>query len=78
MLYFDALDQLILQHKDTFYMDQRSRRPPRDPFNALLSFLYTLLGHDCASALEAVGLDSYVGFLHRDRPGRCLLYTSQI
>lgn len=73
MLYFDALDQLILQHKDTFYMAQRSRRPPRDPFNALLSFLYTLLGHDCASALEAVGLDSYVGFLHRDRPGRTSL-----
>lgn len=73
MLYFDALDQLILHHKETFYMAQRSRRPPRDPFNALLSFLYTLLGHDCASALEAVGLDSYVGFLHRDRPGRTSL-----
>src|SRR5665213_1226324 len=47
-----------------------SRRPPLDPVNALLSFLYTLLTHDCRSAAEAVGLDSAVGFLHRDRPGR--------
>ena len=49
---------------------QRSRRPPLDAFNALLSFAYNLLAHDCASALESVGLDAYVGFLHRDRPGR--------
>ena len=48
----------------------RSRRPPLDPVNALLSFLYTLLTHDCRSALEAVGLDPSAGFLHRDRPGR--------
>src|SRR5665213_3161453 len=47
-----------------------SRRPPLDPVNALLSFLYTLLTHDCRSAAEAVGLDPAVGFLHRDRPGR--------
>ncbi len=48
----------------------RSRRPPLDPVNALLSFLYTLLAHDCRSAAESVGLDPAVGFLHRDRPGR--------
>ncbi|MFQ9916454.1 MAG: CRISPR-associated endonuclease Cas1 [Flavonifractor plautii] len=51
----------------------RSRRPPQDPVNALLSFAYSLLVHDCASALESVGLDAYVGFLHRDRPGRASL-----
>jgi CRISPR-associated protein Cas1 len=48
----------------------RNRRPPLDPFNAVLSFLYTLLTHDCRAALETVGLDPAVGFLHRDRPGR--------
>lgn len=71
--YFGVLDQLILQHCDTFFFHSRSRRPPRDPFNALLSFAYSLLTHDCASALSAVGLDPYVGFLHRDRPGRASL-----
>ena len=69
-LYFDSLDQLILHNKDTFFMEKRSRRPPMDAMNALISFLYSLLSHDCAAALNAVGLDSYVGFLHRDRPGR--------
>src|SRR5246127_79326 len=49
---------------------RRSRRPPLDPINALLSFLYTLLTHQCRSAAESVGLDPAVGFLHRDRPGR--------
>lgn len=68
--YFRVLDDMILQGKDTFYFHDRSRRPPLDAFNALLSFAYSLLAHDCASALESVGLDSYVGFLHRDRPGR--------
>ena len=72
-LYFAALDQLILQDKSTFFLHSRSRRPPEDPMNALLSFLYVLLANDCASALESVGLDSYVGFLHRDRPGRTSL-----
>lgn len=71
--YFGVFDQLILQQKDDFFLLRRSRRPPLDPMNALLSFLYTLLAHDCAAALEAVGLDSYVGFLHRDRPGRTSL-----
>lgn len=72
-LYFDCLDHLILDNKKTFYMRKRSRRPPRDPFNALLSFLYTMLANDVAAALETVGLDPAVGFLHRDRPGRASL-----
>lgn len=71
--YFDVFDQLILQDKDTFRFRSRSRRPPLDPINALLSFSYALLTNDCASALEAVGLDPYVGFLHGDRPGRVSL-----
>ena len=68
--YFSVLDDMILQGKDTFFFRERSRRPPLDAFNAMLSFAYSLLAHDCASALESVGLDAYVGFLHRDRPGR--------
>ena len=68
--YFSLMDQMILADKKHFYFQERSKRPPLDRVNALLSFAYTLLAHDCASALEAVGLDSYAGFLHRDRPGR--------
>ena len=68
--YFSILDDMILQGKDTFFFRERSRRPPLDAFNAMLSFAYSLLAHDCASALETVGLDAYVGFPHRDRPGR--------
>lgn len=68
--YFGVLNDMILQGKETFYFHTRSRRPPMDAFNALLSFGYSLLAHDCASALESVGLDAYVGFMHRDRPGR--------
>jgi len=68
--YFSVLDDLILYQKESFFMKERSRRPPLDNMNALLSFLYTLLVHETRSALETVGLDSYVGFLHRDRPGR--------
>lgn len=68
--YFSVLDDMILREKETFYFHERSRRPPLDAFNALLSFAYSLLAHDCASALESVGLDAYVGYLHRDRPGR--------
>lgn len=71
--YFGVLDDMILNHKDAFFFHGRSRRPPLDPFNAMLSFAYSLLAHDCASALESVGLDSYAGFLHRDRPGRTSL-----
>jgi CRISPR-associated protein Cas1 len=68
--YFAVFDQLILQQKEDFQFKERSRRPPQDPVNALLSFLYTLLTYDVTSALETVGLDPYVGFLHADRPGR--------
>jgi CRISPR-associated protein Cas1 len=68
--YFSVFDDMILQSKDDFFFRTRSRRPPLDRVNALLSFIYTLLGNDIASALTSVGLDSYVGFLHRDRPGR--------
>lgn len=68
--YFGVLDSMLLSRKEDFYFRGRSRRPPLDRVNAMLSFAYSLLAHDCASALESVGLDSYVGFLHRDRPGR--------
>lgn len=71
--YFGAFNEMILGDKETFFFQGRSRRPPLDAVNALLSFAYSLLAHDCASALESVGLDSYVGFLHRDRPGRTSL-----
>lgn len=71
--YFGVFDQMILGDRSVFYFETRSRRPPLDPVNALLSFAYSLLSHDCAGALESVGLDSYVGFLHRDRPGRSSL-----
>lgn len=71
--YNKTLDQMILQQKDDFYFKLRSRRPPRDNVNALLSFAYTLLANDVAAALETVGLDAYVGFLHRERPGRVSL-----
>jgi CRISPR-associated protein Cas1 len=68
--YFGVFDQLIRADSPMLRFGGRNRRPPRDAFNALLSFLYTLLTHDCRSALETVGLDPAVGFLHRDRPGR--------
>lgn len=69
-LYFAVFDHLIRSPDAAMRWTSRSRRPPLDPMNALLSFLYTLLTHDCRSACEAVGLDPAVGFLHRDRPGR--------
>lgn len=68
--YFAVFDHLIAAQKEDFSFSERSRRPPLDNVNALLSFLYTLLMHDVISALESVGLDPAVGFLHRDRPGR--------
>ncbi len=71
--YFGVFDQLILNQKEDFHFASRSRRPPLDRVNAMLSFVYTLLANDCASALESVGLDAYVGFMHRDRPGRASL-----
>ena len=72
-VYFGVLDQMILRNKEAFFYHGRNRRPPLDNVNALLSFTYSLLGHDCAGALESVGLDAYVGFLHRDHPGRTSL-----
>lgn len=68
--YFSVFDRLIVNQKEQFYMRGRNRRPPRDNVNALLSFLYTLLLHETKAALQTVGLDPYVGYLHRDRPGR--------
>ncbi len=68
--YFSVFDHLIINQKKDFQFRTRNRRPPLDNVNALLSFGYTLLANGCANALESVGLDSYVGFMHRDRPGR--------
>jgi len=70
-VYFSAITNLIRRdQREIFQFRQRSRRPPLDQFNALISFLYTLLIHDCRSALEGVGLDPQLGFLHAVRPGR--------
>jgi CRISPR-associated protein Cas1 len=69
-IYFSVFDHLIVVQKEAFSFQERNRRPPLDNVNALLSFIYTLLVHDIRSALETVGLDPAVGFLHRDRPGR--------
>lgn len=68
--YFNVFDHLILSCKDAFMFQNRNRRPPQDRVNCLLSFIYTLVMHDARSAIESVGLDPSVGFLHRDRPGR--------
>jgi CRISP-associated protein Cas1 len=68
--YFAVFDHLVTSQKDDFRFRERNRRPPLDNVNCLLSFIYTLLMHDVRSALESVGLDPAVGFLHRDRPGR--------
>lgn len=70
MIYFSVFNQLILHQKEDFKLDGRNRRPPLDNVNALLSFTYTLLMHEVIAALESVGLDPCVGFLHVDRPGR--------
>ena len=72
-VYFSVLDEMILNEKEVFSFHGRSRRPPLDKVNAMLSFTYSLLSNDCAAALEAVGMDAYVGFLHSDRPGRVSL-----
>jgi CRISPR-associated protein Cas1 len=68
--YFQVFDDLIFAQKEDFLFHGRSKRPPLDNTNAMLSFLYTILAHDVESALEGVGLDPAVGFLHSDRPGR--------
>lgn len=64
---------MILQQKEGFFFHERNKRPPQGRMYAMLSFAYTLLSNDVAASLEGVGLDSYVGFLHRDRPGRASL-----
>lgn len=69
-IYFGVFGHLVTAQKESFFFHERSRRPPLDNVNALLSFLYTLLVHDIVAALESVGLDPAVGYLHRDRPGR--------
>lgn len=68
--YFSVFSLMMKQQRDDFSFQFRSRRPPRDRINCLLSFLYALLRHDCISALTAAGLDPFVGFLHVDRPNR--------
>lgn len=71
--YFSVFDEMILQQKKDFCFQGRNRRPPMDNTNALLSFAYTLLTNSMSSALETVGLDPYIGFLHTERPGRASL-----
>lgn len=71
--YFSVFDELLLNRKDEFYFHARSRRPPLDNVNCMLSFAYALLANDCAAALSGAYLDPYAGFLHRDRPGRVSL-----
>ena len=72
--YFQALNRIVKPvYRDVFQLDGRTKRPPRDRFNALLSFLYSMLMNDCRSALEATGLDPQIGFLHAVRPGRAAL-----
>ena len=68
--YFSVFDEMILTQKADFLLNGRNRRPPQDNMNALLSFAYVLLANDCAAALESVGLDAYVGFMHRDGSSR--------
>lgn len=69
-VYFAAFSSMIREARGLFAISERSRRPPRDPMNAILSFLYTLVRAECAAALEGVGLDPQVGYLHALRPGR--------
>ncbi len=76
--YFSVFNQLILQGDGAFAFEKRSRRPPLDNINALMSFAYTMLTNMMTGALEAVGLDPYVGFMHCDRPGRVSLALDMI
>ncbi len=77
-VYFSVFDDLILQQKEDFFFRGRSKRPPTDKVNAMLSFAYTLLTGMCAGALETVGLDPYAGFFHTDRPGRISLALDMV
>ena len=76
--YFSVFDEMILQQKSDFNFSSRTRRPPLDPVNAMLSFAYTLLTGMCSAALESVGLDPYEGFFHTERPGRTSLALDMI
>lgn len=76
--YFSIFDHMILNQKEEFYFHDRSKRPPEDRVNSLLSFAYTLLANDITAALETVGIDPYVGFMHQDRPGRASLANDLI
>lgn len=69
-IYFGCFNELVVAQEDDFSIESRNRRPPMDPMNALLSYLYTLLAHDCRGALEGVGLDPQIGYLHELRSGR--------
>lgn len=71
--YFSCFDEMILNQKEDFEFNNRTRRPPLNPINAMLSYMYSILANDVASALESVGLDAYAGFMHTDRPGRISL-----
>jgi CRISPR-associated protein Cas1 len=71
--YFSTFDRMIREDRETFKLDGRNRRPPTDPVNALMSFLYALVLNDCVAAAEGVGLDPQMGFLHALRPGRAAL-----
>ncbi len=77
-IYFSVFDELILQQKKDFSFHGRSKRPPMDNVNAMLSFVYTLLTNQITSALESVGLDPCVGYLHTERPGRASLASDLI
>ena len=72
-IYFEVFHHLILNQNDYFHFYGRNRRPPKDAVNAMLSLAYTLIANDMTAALETVGLDPYVGFLHTLRPGRTSL-----
>ena len=77
-LYFSVLDELIVKQRDDFYFIERSKRPPMDRFNALLSFFYAILANETAAALEGVGIDAYAGLFHTDRPGRVSMALDMI
>ena len=76
--YFNIFNDLILKQKDDFNIISRTKRPPLDKVNAVLSFLYTIATNSCASAIESVGLDSYLGFYHAMRSGRCSLACDMV
>lgn len=69
-IHFEVFSLMMKQNRDFFWLVERTRRPARDPINAILNFVYTILANDCASACQSVGLDPQVGFLHALRPGR--------